>query len=106
VTAANDQTNAVVCDDVEVAADFVDRGVPVVLVGDDAAALSGMVEMLRGRPARVAVMVGDPAQPTVLETALNMAAELFGGQPTVVRSRSDARQPEAGSGSVDAPTNS
>jgi hypothetical protein len=41
---------------------------------------------------RLAVLVGDLAEPEVEAVALAMARELFGGEPVMVRRESDASQ--------------
>lgn len=92
------------CDDVEVASILIGAGVAVVLCGADADRLAGAVQALRHAGGRVGALVGDPGCASVEAVALTMAAELFGGEPVMVRTVSHARQLAAGSGTVDSPT--
>lgn len=62
-----------------------DRGGDVVVVvapGDVGEAAAEVVELRAGGPGRLAVMVGDPADPGVLAAAAEMAVELFAGRVT------------------------
>jgi hypothetical protein len=53
-------------------------------VGGLGLALADALRVLRDGGGRVAVLVGDPADPDVKAAALGMARELFGGEPVVV----------------------
>jgi hypothetical protein len=102
-----------VCPDPAVAAVLVGRGARVVLCraeGTEVAATVVSLRQDRARPGpggaveadgRVSALVGDPADPPVMAAALEMARELYGGEPIVVATLSDARQFAAPSGSVD-----
>jgi hypothetical protein len=66
--------------DVGEAVRAVEAGMPVVLVGEDAAALGEAISSApdRGRRERLlAVVVGDPADPAVVLAAEEMAGELW-----------------------------
>jgi hypothetical protein len=73
-----------VCADPDVAAALISQGASVVLYGADAERLGEAITVLRPGPGRVAVLIGDPADPDVEGAAGAMAAELFGGAPVVV----------------------
>jgi NAD(P)-dependent dehydrogenase (short-subunit alcohol dehydrogenase family) len=69
------------CTDVEAARALLEAGQAVVLVGADSEHLGRVAATLRsegpgGR--RVAVVAGDPADHAVRQTALTLAAEVFG----------------------------
>jgi len=69
-----------VTSDFEEAARLVASGRPVVLVGADANALGRFLAASTDEAARerlAGVLVGDPADPTVVEAAREMAAELW-----------------------------
>jgi hypothetical protein len=91
-----------VCADPEVAEVLVARGAAVVFYGADAGWVARALAAPRPPGARVAVLIGDPADPAVEAAAQALAAEQFGGDPVVVRTLSHARQLEPGSGTVDA----
>jgi hypothetical protein len=69
-----------VTESAEVASRLAAEGTPVVLVGEDAAALG---EVLAGAPDRdnherlIGVMVGDPSHPATAAAAAEMAGELW-----------------------------
>ena len=90
-----------ICADPEVAVVLIAQGGAVVFYGTDTEWLARALRTPRPSGARVGVLVGDPADPEVEETARAMAAEQFGGVPIVVRTLSHARQLEPGSGTVD-----
>jgi NAD(P)-dependent dehydrogenase (short-subunit alcohol dehydrogenase family) len=86
-----------VCGDADVASALIAGGAHVVLCAVEAARLSRPVVALRAAAAaagrgRVAALVGDLADPDVEAAARAMAAELFGGEPVLVRTKSDAGQ--------------
>ncbi|HEX3425127.1 MAG TPA: hypothetical protein VHT30_03280 [Acidimicrobiales bacterium] len=94
-------TLVAVCLEVEVAAALVDQGAQVVLYGNRPQELAAAVGRLEESGGRVAVLVGDPDDPEVVAAALAMARELFGGEPIMVSSLSEARQFGTRSGTVD-----
>jgi 3-hydroxyisobutyrate dehydrogenase-like beta-hydroxyacid dehydrogenase len=79
------------CFDVETAYLLLQRGVAVVLVGEDAEALGRAAPGLRAQ-GRVAIFVGDRADATVMDAARAMAAEQFGAEPVVVPDLEFARR--------------
>ncbi len=89
-----------VCHDPEVASALIGQGAPVVLYGDGVVELAGAVISLRDAGGRVAALIGDPGDADVEAAALDMARELFGGEPVVVHTMSEARQ-RTRSGTVD-----
>jgi hypothetical protein len=71
---------AKVTSDVDEAVRSVREGVPVVLMGSDAAALGEVVSSAPDQPAHerlLAVVVGDPGDPAVMLAAEEMAGELW-----------------------------
>jgi hypothetical protein len=91
-----------ICADPDVAAVLLGQGAGVVLVGTDWAPWAPVLAAPRPAGGRVAVLIGDRADPAVAAAARAMAEELFGGAPVVVDTVSHARQLDPGSGTVDA----
>jgi uncharacterized membrane protein len=84
-----------VCRDIEVASVLVQAGAQVVLGGTDGAVIGEAIGDLRSAGpagARIAALVGDLADPETQASAVAMARELFGGEPTVVLTVSAALQ--------------
>ena len=84
-------TATAVCFDVDTARLLLERGIAVVLVGDDGEALGHAAANLR-QHGRVAIFVGDPADGAAREAARVMAAEQFGDEPVIVPSVAFARR--------------
>ena len=91
-----------VCHEVEVARVLTRYGAHVVLCSPDAVGLAGAVTELRAGPGRVAVLVGDPAEPGTSAAAGAMALELFGSEPRTIDSMADAYELGARSATVSA----
>jgi hypothetical protein len=62
----------------------------VVLCGPDPRAPAATATATAPTGGRLAVFVGDPDRPEVMEAAVAMARELFGADPFVVRTEAEA----------------
>ncbi len=85
-----------VCADPAVAEILVAQGAAVVFYGADAEWVARVLAAPRPPGARVAVMIGDPADPAVEAAARALAAEQFGGDAG--RGPNAVTRPSAGAG--------